>query len=594
MLNFINKIKDRLFTRLLLSHLLIVSLPLFFTGKVLIDTAQSSIQKTILDRNLEFAHRSTRFIELKLNTAAELIKSQAQFQSLYEMNQTTQELAINTLVSEFDLFSRLSILDTLGNLIASTAFEEESLQNMSNGTGVNNILQQLINDGEYQTDVYLSEELLPVLDFAEPIKSFDRVVAVLYATVDLTAMWDIVDENIVGEKGEAFIFNKDGVYIAHSDRKKVYSRQTFLNEELVEKVRRGESGATIYADESIEMVAAYAPIGNYGWGAMIQQPTSEAFAPAKSMRLRVIEAMIVSAFLASLLAYIFSKNIVNPVQGLVSGMQRFSKGELNYRIEKVGHDEIGTLSQNFNHMADRLVEFQNTLKKTERLETLGKLASVLSHEIRNPLNSMVINMQILKREFSKQKIDRQKVERFYEILNSEIKRVDRLVSDFLLIARPQKLQKKEVQVDKILDEVVVTQVVNSLKKGVRVERQYENSGIKANIDAARMMQVFLNLSLNAIQSMPGGGKLTIVLKNDQNSTDRVKNNSILISFTDTGHGIPKKELNKIFDFYYSTKKDGSGLGLAIVQQIVDDHGGYITVESKVNKGTTFTVSIPRN
>ncbi|MFQ5603227.1 MAG: ATP-binding protein [bacterium] len=596
MFRFVSKIKirHRLLTRLLLSYIFIVSLPLLFTGKVLVDTAQDSIENNILDRNLQFTVRSTRLIELKLQFAKDIIQSQTKNQTIYEMNKGKVELAINIIKSEFsDLFNKLMVIDTTGEVMASTAFEETSLPAFAG----NGIVSSILNGISYQSDVYVSEEHLPLMDIGEPIKLHDEVVGILYAVVDLKAMWELVRDNVVGRKGEAFIFNKAGVFIAHSDPKKVYSKQEFKNTEILHKIRLGENGATIYKNEqNIEMVAAFAPIGDYGWGAMIQQPTSEAFAKANSMRLRVMQFMIVSVLLASLVAYFYSRLIVKPVNHLVSGMDEFAKGELHYRIQKVSNDEIGTLAENFNEMADRLIEYQNTLKRTERLETLGKLASVLSHEIRNPLNSMVINMQILKRELSRPKVDREKVDNFYEILASEIKRVDQLVSDFLLFARPKKMERARVPLNEILDEVVMMQIADSLKKGVRVEREYHNTPVEANVDVDKMRQAFLNLYINAIQAMPGGGKLTIALRKSEDvpkSQRKLKGKSIIISFGDTGQGIKKEILHKIFDFYYSTKKSGTGVGLAIVQQIVEEHHGIIHVESKIDQGTQFTIHLPR-
>ena len=599
MLKFGHKIqiRHRLLTRLLLSHILIVSLPLFFTGNVLVDTAQESIEETILERNLEFAIRSARFIDLKLETAGDIVVNQAKNLSIYGMNKTSLELAINTIVSDFAIFNNVSVLDTSGHLIATTSFDETVPFKFSNNGKSSPDLKNILKGETFRTDVYVSEESLPLLDIAEPIKLHDEVFAILYAVVDLKAMWDIVDENVVGENGEAFIFNKDGVYIAHSDRINVYQKNKFENDEVIQRLAEKGSGSTIYkTSQNIEMVAAYAPISDYGWGAMIQQPTSEAFAPAQRMRVRVFQFMALSEILASLLAFFYTRWIVAPVKDLVSGMEQFSKGALDYRIQNVSQDEIGALAENFNEMAVRLTEYQNTLKRTERLETLGKLASVLSHEIRNPLNSMVINMQILKRELAKEIVNKERVEKFYGILASEIKRVDQLVQDFLLIARPPKLELEKVAINEIIDEVSMMQVADSLQKGVRIEREYEKIPIHANVDAAKIRQVIVNLVLNAIQAMPGGGKLKIIVKEADESAkyeNKLPEKSLLISFSDTGHGIKEEHLNKIFDFYYSTKKDGSGLGLAVVQQIVEEHNGLISVKSEVDKETTFSIYLPR-
>ncbi len=587
------KIPNRLLTRLLISHILIVAIPLFITGRFLIDAAQDSITETILTRNLEFANRSTRFIDLKLKTAKELIKSQAQFQSIIGINKSTQEIAIHSLISQFDVFSEVSALDTLGAVQASTLFAEEASRRISHS---NTMLEAFKRGQSFQSGVYVSDERLPMLDIAEPIIQYNEIVGILYAVVDLKAMWNLVDENKIGNKGEAFIFDRQGVYIAHSDRKKVYSEARFLNIEVMHQIRNGKSGHMIYnTEKGVEMVAAYAPIGDNGWGAMLQQPTSEAFAQARRMRLNVVQFIAISVILASLLAYFYSKLMVKPVKQLVTGMERFAKGELHHRIEKVTDDEIGALAENFNDMAERLIEFQNKLKRTEVFETLSKLASVLSHEIRNPLNSMVINMQVLKRELSREKINIERVDKFYGILAAEIKRVDQLVTDFLVVARPPKTEKAEVAINELLDDVVLMQAADSLTKGIRIEREYDKTPINAHVDASKIRQVFLNLALNAIQSMQGGGKLLVTLHH-ANRAERAKSGilgrSIVISFSDTGSGINQESLERIFDFYYSTKDDGTGLGLAIVQQIIDEHQGKIFAKSAVGKGTTITVHLP--
>ena len=145
---------------------------------------------------------------------------------------------------------------------------------------------------------------------------------------------------------------------------------------------------------------------------------------------------------------------------------------------------------------------------------------------------MVINMQILKREISKEKVNKLKVERFYGIIASEIKRVDQLVADFLLVARPPKLEKTRVALNEILDEVVVTQVGDSLKKGVRIERVYSNAPIYVDVDVDKIRQVFLNLVINAIQAMSGGGKINVSIKPAARDAGTSPSTGVIISFTD--------------------------------------------------------------
>jgi signal transduction histidine kinase len=593
------KIRYRLFTRLLISHILLVSIPLLITGQVLTNTAQSAIKRTILERNLEFARRSAGMITTTLGKAREILRFSAQIPALTNMESMRQDLMINNMVAQFSIFKRLSIIDRNGRLISSTAFGNADLDPASNG-----LLPKILQNQPYNSEVYLSPEKLPTMEIAEPIIFRNEVIGALWGEVDLKAIWDVVDSNAIGERGEAFIFHpaKQGQFIAHSNRRLVLEHRNFEEHDIIDSVAAGRNNHKIYVTrDGVEMIAAYAPIPQEQWGTVIQQPTSEAFAPAQKMQWQIFLLVIVSVMVAALIAAIYTRQIVQPVNSLVSGIERIATGDLRHRLRPLGHDEISRLAKNINTMASRLQEVQRQLKRGERLETLNKLASVLSHEIRNPLNSMVINMQLMRREFHKTQIDPGKLEHYHKILNSEIGRVESLVSNFLLIAKPPKLEKAPQRLSTLLDDLIKAELPHALTKGIRVERHYKRPGLVVEADPQKLYQVFLNIFLNAVQAMPSGGRLTIKL--DKVDPERSDDDAqpleeqppmayAAISFQDTGKGIASQELNKIFDFYYTTKEQGTGIGLSFAQQIVEEHGGRIFAKSEVGKGTEFTVLLP--
>ena len=594
------KIRYRLFTRLLISHILLVSIPLLITGRILTQTAQTAIQQTILERNLEFARRSAGMITTNLGKAREILRFSAQIPAITNMESMRQDLMINNMVAQFPIFKRLSIIDRDGRLISSTAFGSSGLDLAGNG-----LLPQILRNQSYASDVYISLENLPTMEIAEPIIFRNEVIGALWGEVDLKAIWDVVDSNAIGEHGEAFIFHpSDGQFIAHSKRRMVLGGGHFEERDIIDSVAAGRNNRKIYVNrEGVEMIAAYAPIPQEQWGTVIQQPTSEAFAPARKMQWQIFLLVIVSVLIAALIAAIYTRQIVQPVNGLVSGIERIATGDLRHRIRPLGHDEISRLARHINTMASRLQEVQRQLKRSERLETLNKLSSVLSHEIRNPLNSMVINMQLMRREFHKPQLDADKLEHYQQILNSEIGRVESLVSNFLLIAKPPKLEKTPQRLSVLLDELIKAELPHALAKGIRVERHYKKPGLVVDVDPQKLYQVCLNIFLNAVQAMPGGGRLVISLDkaDPERSADEPPSPDehavmtyAVISFQDTGKGIPTHELNKIFDFYYTTKERGTGIGLSFAQQIVEEHGGRIQVKSEVGKGAEFIVLLPHH
>lgn len=582
-------LRHRLFTRLLISHIFLVTIPLLITGQILIHTAQKAIRETILDRNLQLARRSSSLISATVGRARDILRINAQSPAFFTNDRIGQELVINKIVREFPIFKKISLLDTLGRVSRSTAFGASNHHTMGEA-----FLKTIKTNKSYTSPVYISSEKLPLMDIAEPVVVFDEVNAYLLAEVDLKEIWALVDSNLVGNKSEAFIFRADGQYIAHTDRREVLESRRFEESAIIAEAIAGRSGNKTYVNRSgIEMIAAYAPIVEQQWAAVIQQPVREAFAPSRVMELQILLLMIGSVLVAALIAAVYTKQIVKPVNELIGGIAEVSKGGLKHKIRRLGRDEISTLALHFNAMTRRLRRFQDRLKRAERLETLNKLSSVLSHEIRNPLNSMVINLQLMRREFSREDLDPQKLEHYHQILSSEIRRVDDLVSNFLLIARPPKLKKSSQRLSDLLDELIKMEAPEALQKGIRVERDYRTPDVRVQVDPDKIHQVFLNIFINAVQAMPSGGRLAIGIEAvARRSIDDNKRMFAVASFRDTGKGIAKENLTKIFDFYFSTKEKGSGIGLALALQIVEEHGGVIKVESELGRGSTFLVFLP--
>jgi len=582
--------KNRLLTRLLISHILLASIPLIITGLVLIHTARQSIENIVRDRNLEFARRAASNITETLKQATNILKFNSENILNSQVSRLSREVLINNILRDFDIFKEISILNVSGEIEISTHYVEEK-NNFVN----RDFIQKSNNNESYCSEIFISEDKLPYMEFAEPISIYNEIMGILFAKVNLKAIWDVVDSSIVGQRGQALIFDRNGIYIAHSKRKKVYLKETFPDSSIINEISQGRSGHKVYTNRAGEkMIAAYVPLMMTKWGIVIQQPVNEAFAKVQTMRIQISIFVISSILVASVIAYVYTRKIVRPVEQLISGVKRFSTGDLNYRITPLGKDEISTLTKQFNTMAVRLTEFQNKLKRIERFETLSKMASILSHEIKNPLNAMVINMEIQKKELHKKTINKTKLEHYHHIVVSEITRVDKLVNNFLLLARPPKLQKTNTSIHSILNNILLEQREDSVQKNIIVMPQFCPYPIEILADENRLKQTFLNIYINALQAMPDGGNLTIKISLDKAERDYSDKKFARISFIDSGQGIAGRDMEHIFDFYYTTKKGGTGLGLALAQQIIEEHDGTIEVKSKKGVGTTFIILLPIN
>lgn len=237
----------------------------------------------------------------------------------------------------------------------------------------------------------------------------------------------------------------------------------------------------------------------------------------------------------------------------------------------------------------RVYRIQEEMLKMDRLVSLGKLASGIAHEIRNPLAGIKTTAQALGEEMAKDDPKREYLNR----ITKEIDRLNELLKTFFSFAKPQTLLLVPCHIKEIINAIIPFLIKEIADKGIQFVESYHPQLPRIRVDKIQMHQAFLNLFLNAIQAMPYGGELKIeanpvILPSPEGS----KQNFIKVVVSDSGKGIPPQILPKIFDPFFTTKPKGIGLGLSITYQIIKKHGGTIKVHSQWEKGTSFTINLP--
>jgi signal transduction histidine kinase len=227
-------------------------------------------------------------------------------------------------------------------------------------------------------------------------------------------------------------------------------------------------------------------------------------------------------------------------------------------------------------------QIQSLYDYSRKLDELGQLTSGVAHEVKNPLNAMIIHLELLHQKLREAPED---VAQNLEVLREEIRRLDRVVQGFLRFIRPQAVQFLPVDLNTLLQHVVQLTRAEWEQVGITFVVHLDPAIPAVNGDAALLQQAFLNLVLNACQAMPDGGAVTL-------RTERASDGTIRAQVIDEGIGIPREDLDKVFRLYYTTKPDGSGIGLSLVYRIVQMHGGTIAVDSTVGSGTAITVTLP--
>jgi signal transduction histidine kinase len=222
---------------------------------------------------------------------------------------------------------------------------------------------------------------------------------------------------------------------------------------------------------------------------------------------------------------------------------------------------------------------------TEKLASLGTLAAGVAHEIKNPLGSMGIHLQLIQKKMGgKTRVDPRTISSHLGVLSEEVDRLNRIVVDFLFAVKPMDTHLEDGDINVVIQELLEFVRPELDQAGVRIESRLSPAVPLLRIDARFVKQALLNLIKNAVAAMPEGGTLTV-------STERADNDA-LVRVSDTGAGIPEEIMDKIFEPYFTTKPFGTGLGLTIVFKIVKEHFGDISVASRVGEGTTFTIQLP--
>ncbi len=272
--------------------------------------------------------------------------------------------------------------------------------------------------------------------------------------------------------------------------------------------------------------------------------------------------------------------------------EAIGRGDLSERVQVYPGDELAKLARSFNQMADRLEDtvkeerrLQEQLTRSEKLAVIGELAAEVVHEVNNPLDGIQNCSRLLRRSAD----DPHRVRQMLDLMDTGLYRIEMIIRRLLTLARDEQPQIATVRLDEIIDDAVMFLEPKIARREVDFVRQMGDGPVYIKADRQQITQVVINLIVNAVDSMPDGGRLTVQV----GGPDRVRR-VVQVRVSDTGCGIPEAQQGNIFEPFFTTKgpRSGTGLGLAVVARIVEAHKGKIEVESTPNVGTVFTVELP--
>jgi signal transduction histidine kinase len=289
----------------------------------------------------------------------------------------------------------------------------------------------------------------------------------------------------------------------------------------------------------------------------------------------------------AILAWFISRQMLAPLHRIVTATRRIADGDLTpITPRRKYNDEFSELASAINHMTRELVRRQQLLVQSHKLQAMGTLTAGVAHELNNPINNLMLSAAALQEDYADLD-DAERIEIAADLVK-ESERARDIVRNLLDFARESEVELTPLDVEQLVSDTLQLASNHVKLANVKVRGEVEESVPPVYGDRHQLTQVFLNLVLNALDAMPEGGVLTITV---EKSPDR---SFVHVGFADTGVGIPEQHLGRIFDPFFSTKKQakGTGLGLSVSLGIIEQHGGHIEVESDVGRGSTFTVSLP--
>ena len=635
--------------------LLVISIvPLLFVGFIEMEIVRGALEK-------DFEVVRTRLAERTGKSAAEFIKGVTgllttigELDELSQFKKTEYSSIVHRILQSHPMIAELDIYDGQGKWLFGMERTPGSVPAQAREDQLMSYIQDTVRQfGRFQGNI-LRVGGYPAVELFLPIRrQQDRQVAgYLRAIVSLLALSESLADIKIGKSSELFIVDTKGRLIAHSGYKKIFAADSkvALDPVLVERAGKMSSAYQVWTGrldllDKRDVIAGLYLLDDQPWVAGSLQERWEAFVVMVEMRQKLVEVFLVVIIVVVLASFLFAGRIIQPVRSLTRAVRQVVAADFarppTEPLPKP-NNEIGELSRAFETMTkvlanrtQELFRVQDELKffntelearveartkelratqdemiKQERLAAIGQMASVVGHELRNPLSVINNSIYVIKTRRSAgdaaaaspgappvpapgapvaskpdgaeraSGID-PKVIRHVVIIEGELQIANQIISEILTFARTREIQLRDMELHGFLEEVVGRL---QLPEKVVIAKRYAAGPIPIRADPDELRQVVRNLISNAFDAMPNGGGVTV-------STSINKNYAVM-TIADTGMGIAPEVVAKIFTPFFTTKSKGTGLGLSVVKKVMDRHNGEVTAESTLGKGTTFTLKLP--
>jgi signal transduction histidine kinase len=473
----------------------------------------------------------------------------------------------------------------------------------------------------YFGPVYFQSESEPYMEVA--VREPDG--GVVIAEVNLKFIWDVVSRIRIGQAGNAYVVDQQGILVAHPDIGRVLQKTDLST---APQFTTAQADTRLNVDQPVldlpspfgrgQVLTAHRRIEPPGWWVFVEQPLEEAFAPLYASVLRTVALLLVGLVLSVGASLILARRMVTPIQALRTGAMLVGAGALDQRIDVQTGDELEELAAEFNEMAEQLrvsythleikvqertselaTAFQDLAATSRKLQVANQHKSEflanMSHELRTPLNAIIGFSEMLSEGMLGELSDRQK-DYVLDILASG-RHLLALINDILDLSKVEagrmELELNEFSVAEVLEYALGIVRAWSIRQGLTLYLDVDPDVGFIEADERKIKQVMFNLLSNALRFTPSGGSIEVMARRESEP------DQVVIAVCDSGIGIAHEQQARIFDEFYQATgepgrtRDGTGLGLALAKKFVTLHGGELWVESEPGMGSTFFFTLPR-
>ena len=408
----------------------------------------------------------------------------------------------------------------------------------------------------------------------------------LYALLNWSEVTDLLDDAVGGSAREALLLDADGRVIAASDtlrqRKDIYSLRlaTWLENGSISGARIKRGSALGYNRLLVGSAASsgYQHFPGFGWHLLMIEPTNVAFAPIWHLLLGMMVLLILTLMMAGWISSRLAARITQPIINLTEFTRRFRKGiQIKPLDSAATMSEVGELNEAYTDMIEALEHSREQVVRAGKLAVVGEMAAVMAHEVRTPLGILRSSAQLLERQPNLGERERE----LSGFIINETDRLNRLVTMLLECASPRAPDFKPHDLHDIITHVLDLLASRAENKQVRLQRQLTAMNSILVCDREQLIQIILNLVLNALHFVPVEGRIIVSTRNEDKS--------LIMGVSDNGPGIPAELRPRVFDPFFTRREGGIGLGLTIVQQIVQVHQGEIWVTESEWGGANFNI-----